>query len=265
MKTDEKISNYFEGKNNVLETKKVFEKILKSEDFSKESKESIENIKDLFTFAIKNPDLFPHITIKSKPNKCKMTYAHYFRLNYLNKWCKKYFDSFNNKYLDFNLKKDGESDPALSCIIKRNTNYRNRGIKSFLTGHYLFMSAENQNGLILEEFINSVLSKVGWIWCAGEAYKSVDFVKTGKNFILLQVKNKYNTENSSSSKVRDGTPIIKWNRLKQPIKSNGYLPRPNWEKLVEYVNNDNNDSDKKFIKDNLTEQNYLKYIECNKY
>lgn len=265
MKTDENISNYFEGTNNVLETQKVFDRILNSSDFSKESKELIDNIKELFKFAMKNPDLFPHITIKSKPAKCQMTEANYFRVNYLKKWCKKYFDSFNNRYLDFNLKKDGETDPALSFIIKRNTNYKNRGIKSFLTGHYLFMSAENQNGLILEEFINNVLREVGWIWCAGESYKAVDFVKTGKNFMLLQVKNKYNTENSSSSKVRDGTPIVKWYRLKQPIKSNGYLPRPNWEKLVEYVNNGNNDSDKKFIKDNLTEQKYLEYIEYYKY
>jgi hypothetical protein len=68
----------------------------------------------------------------------------------------------------------------------------------------------------------------GWIWCSGSLVKAVDFVRPPANgrgdcYRLLQVKNRDNSENSSSAAIRDGTNIEKWFRT--------YSQRPdtNWE------------------------------------
>ena len=48
-----------------------------------------------------------------------------------------------------------------------------------------------------------------------ESVRAIDLVRSGDDdtFVLLQVKNKYNSENSSSVTVREGTSIEKWHRL----------------------------------------------------
>jgi type II restriction enzyme sinI len=48
------------------------------------------------------------------------------------------------------------------------------------------------------------------------------------NFTFDEVKNKYNTENSSSSAISIGTQVQKWNRLsRQKAKKGKYNPVPN--------------------------------------
>jgi hypothetical protein len=79
------------------------------------------------------------------------------------------------------------------------------------------MAAENVTGSLLEEYIASVMEPLGWVWCSGKMVKASDFIKfpsvqTGKPH-LLQVKNRSNSENSSSSAIRKGTTIDKWHRL----------------------------------------------------
>jgi hypothetical protein len=74
------------------------------------------------------------------------------------------------------------------------------------------MSAENILGLILEEFLSVNLENAGWHCAWGETVKSVDFVHEDGR--LLQIKNRSNSENSSSSAVRTGTTIQKWFRIK---------------------------------------------------
>lgn len=82
--------------------------------------------------------------------------------------------------------------------------------------HSLSMAAENIVGDLLERYIASIVEPEGWIWCSGSTIKAVDFIKPpvnhGDKWSLLQVKNRDNSENSSSRKVRDNTPIIKWHR-----------------------------------------------------
>ncbi len=82
--------------------------------------------------------------------------------------------------------------------------------------HALSMAAENVIGDLLERYLASVLDPHGWIWCSGTMVKAVDFVKpptTARGrWRLLQVKNRDNSENSSSSAIRDGTTIEKWHR-----------------------------------------------------
>jgi hypothetical protein len=82
--------------------------------------------------------------------------------------------------------------------------------------HQLAMGAENLVGDLLERYLASVLEPRGWVWCSGSVVKSVDFVRPptrpGDVWRLVQVKNRDNSENSSSSRVRDGNDIEKWFR-----------------------------------------------------
>ena len=108
------------------------------------------------------------------------------------------------------------------------------------------MSAENIVGVILELFLESKLKAQGWFFAWGSSIAHVDFYsKDGK---MLQVKNRYNSENSSSKKVRKDHNIDLWFR----IKSSG---KDNWEDLHKIIGN------KKSITSALNEENFLQYIE----
>lgn len=82
--------------------------------------------------------------------------------------------------------------------------------------HLLAMGAENLVGELLERYLSSVMEPKGWIWCSGSTVKAVDLIKPpselGETWTLLQVKNRDNSENSSSSAIRNGTTIQKWFR-----------------------------------------------------
>jgi hypothetical protein len=82
--------------------------------------------------------------------------------------------------------------------------------------HLLSMGAENLVGDLLERYLASVMEPLGWIWCSGAMVRAVDFVKPpaqiNGNWLMLQVKNRDNSENSSSSAIRIGTSIDKWHR-----------------------------------------------------
>jgi len=82
--------------------------------------------------------------------------------------------------------------------------------------HLLSMGAENLVGDLLERYLASVMEPRGWIWCSGAMVRAVDFVKppakTEGKWRMLQVKNRDNSENSSSSAIRNGTNIEKWHR-----------------------------------------------------
>jgi hypothetical protein len=121
--------------------------------------------------------------------------------------------------------------------------------------HNLFMSAENIQGALLEEYIDSVISGYGWIWCKGNTLRSVDFcIPNGKH--LLQIKNKSNSENSSSSNIRSGTSIKKWYRLGTKTKAGKKIPDYKWATLNEIIQST---SEKPC---SLSEEDYIKYIEC---
>jgi hypothetical protein len=93
--------------------------------------------------------------------------------------------------------------------------------------HQLSMGAENMVGDLLERYLASVMEPIGWIWCSGAMVKAADFIKpptkSGDAWRLLQVKNRNNSENSSSSAIRIGTIIEKWHR------TNSNKPDTNWK------------------------------------
>lgn len=144
------------------------------------------------------------------------------------------------------IKSSGESDSAVDLIVKKFRAINEAELIKLKEAHFEFMSAENINGYLLESFLANTLEEDGWIWCSGEVYKSVDFCKiNGSNIELLQVKNKYNSENSSSTKIRQGTNIKKWHRLNKESD--------NWHELHEILGG--------ACTGELNESKYMEYIE----
>lgn len=82
--------------------------------------------------------------------------------------------------------------------------------------HPLAMGAENLVGDLLERYLARILEgELGWIWCSGNVVRAADFIRRSKSetgWTALQVKNRDNSENSSSSAIRKGTEIKKWFR-----------------------------------------------------
>jgi len=105
------------------------------------------------------------------------------------------------------------ADPIIEEIIgARIEDLDSNELNKITYAHRLGMSAENILGLILEEYLSENLQEFGWHCAWGETVKSVDFVHEDGR--LLQIKNRSNSENSSSSVVRHGTEIEKWFRIK---------------------------------------------------
>ena len=131
---------------------------------------------------------------------------------------RKWLNRFNQSFLNRPSRKIGAqmttiSDPLIDVIFEA---YGYQNTDEIRTNHRNSMMAENILGSLLEEYLHQNVIGTGWRVAWGESVKSVDVVKcnTDGTFVLLQVKNKYNSENSSSQAVREGTIIEKWHRLK---------------------------------------------------
>ncbi|MDI7776340.1 SinI family restriction endonuclease [Asticcacaulis sp. EMRT-3] len=106
-------------------------------------------------------------------------------------------------------------DKMASVILENFFGVPSENLERAKQEHLLSMSAENFVGYLLERYLASVMEPLGWIWCSGEMVKAADFIKPeadNKTWRLLQVKNRDNSENSSSSAIRNGTIIEKWFR-----------------------------------------------------
>ena len=129
----------------------------------------------------------------------------------------RFFSSFYKGFINRPSKKITEysqtlPDEVINIVLKTKVRQlTNSDLELIKFGHKISMSAENIIGLILEEYIHDTLITHGWSCCWGNTIKSVDFCS--KDGELLQIKNKTNTENSSSNKIRNGTPITVWHSL----------------------------------------------------
>lgn len=151
---------------------------------------------------------------------------------YTARWIKKLVSNRVNPLIKRKAKplveRDVIRDPALKYFLSNYYEINEMGISSedidlSIDNHDLLMSIENIQGHLLEEYIASKICKepFGFIWLDGEIVKAADFAleynksESEKALYLLQIKNKYNTENSSSVTVREGTTveIKKWYRL----------------------------------------------------
>lgn len=132
----------------------------------------------------------------------------------LRKWVAKYWKGHENRASLRESNVMGTvADPILGHIISaRLPKLTSKDLELINHAHRLDMAAENINGVLLEEFLAQELLEFGWHCAWGESVKAVDFVNS--NGRLLQVKNRDNSENSSSSQVREGTTIEKWYRIR---------------------------------------------------
>ena len=107
-------------------------------------------------------------------------------------------------------------DEMVSLILNSYFDVPVENLDRAKNEHLLSMGAENLVGELLERYLASIMEPRGWIWCSGSMVKAVDFIKPpinrSANWSLLQVKNRDNSENSSSSAIRNGTSISKWFR-----------------------------------------------------
>ncbi len=132
----------------------------------------------------------------------------------IKKWLEKYKKGYESRASQRLSNPLGTvADPIIEKIIgARLSNLTDEELKKISFAHRLGMSAENILGLLLEEYLSINLKSGGWHCAWGETVKSVDFVNEDGG--LLQIKNRSNSENSSSSAIRNGTEIEKWYRIK---------------------------------------------------
>ncbi len=126
-------------------------------------------------------------------------------------------------------------DTMVSVILQEYFGLEANNLAKVAKEHSVSMAAENIVGDLLERYIASEVESYDWVWCSGEVVKKVDFLaaKKGQAFtwVPLQVKNRDNSENSSSSSVRDGTEIVKW------FRTFSRTGATNWDAFPESVDN----------------------------
>lgn len=115
-----------------------------------------------------------------------------------------------------------KTDNVAVLLLKNKFRLKCNEVKSMIEDSNRVKAVTNVIGHILEYYLSVRLSQYGWIWCAGKIVKSTDFIKKNNDgtWRMLQVKNRENTENSSSSKVREGTLIEKWYRFNSKTGKN---------------------------------------------
>ncbi len=136
-------------------------------------------------------------------------------------------------------------DEMVNFIINKYFDVPEEELGRAVELHNLSMGAENLIGDILERYIASVVENHGWVWCSGSIVKAVDFVhrKQDGKWLALQVKNRDNSENSSSSAIRKGTEIEKWFRTFSKKKGD------NWKKFP------------KIVDSSLSEEGFREFVE----
>jgi hypothetical protein len=166
----------------------------------------------------------------------------------INKWIKNYKNGYENRPSKaYGKPPQTLPDRIIDEMIKaRIRNLSPTQLIEIRFAHRLSMSAENILGLFLEEYLATKLKLYGWACAWGHTLKSVDFChRTGA---LLQVKNRSNSENSSSSKVRNGTKIQKWHRV--DANNGSYY----WEELEQEIGAKMNETDfREFVLQSIIE------------
>ena len=143
----------------------------------------------------------------------------------LHKLANQYFNGYRR--LDVPKQPSTVPDELVSVVMQAAYGYSQTDCEKIKREHQHSMSAENCVGALLERYLDSVLRSQGWNWCCGDFVKAIDFVRRDQSgqWLALQVKNRDNSENSSSSAIRSGTTIQKW------FRSFSKKPETNWDNL----------------------------------
>jgi hypothetical protein len=201
-----------------------------------------EEFKIIRDFAEQNVDMFSHrVNAKLLLNIKNVEYLSEIHFKELKK-------KFINGRVIKIKNKISYPDPALYLLVKKRLKINEVELEKIEAFHAACMSEEDVLGEKLEEYIYSVAHSFGWIWCSGNIIMAIDFIKKNKNdsWEILQIKNSDNSENSSSRKVREGTPINMWFRRFSKKKDN----YNNWDELNKIMNTDK-----------FSEKSFLKFLE----
>lgn len=139
----------------------------------------------------------------------------------------RYFSSYRKS--DFPAAPGTVPDEMVSIVMQEAYGYSAEQCAEIKIEHQHSMCAENCVGALLERYLDSMLRPQGWHWCCGDFVKAIDFVRKNDDgtWLALQIKNRDNSENSSSSAIRNGTSIQKW------FRSFSKSGATNWERLPE--------------------------------
>lgn len=208
MKDNQELSSY--------STEKATEiaKNVAGSDYSKQ-------LETVLTVAISEKRNLPTLRIKDKVISLDV---------YVDKWVKAYLGGYKNRP---SVRVGNKSATLPDSIVKEILKMRCQNVDANLAnkiegGHSLSMTIENIVGDLLEEYLSIRLAEYGWYCCWGSTVDAVDFCK--QDGTLLQIKTSDNSENSSSSRVREGTDIKKWFR-RFSTKENVY----NWAELNKLI------------------------------
>lgn len=174
---------------------------------------------EIFGVAVTHKELFPKQLVTNQSLD-----------EYFEKWVGRYVDAMQNPPSSKSLKpKTSCTDPMIRKIVQSALLLTDEEAYKGEKYHDRFMSAENIQGNLLEEYIAKNIEPYGFFWCCGEVLHAIDFCTA--NSFFLQIKNKSNSENSSSSKIRTGTSIEKWYRLGTSVKNKVKYPDYKWTDL----------------------------------
>lgn len=232
----------------------IFEDLSNSHWAEKDKAEK-DRLKSLFEFGLLNRDRFP--TINGIENVLHPSKESQLSL-YIKKWGDKYFDC------QIPSKREGKKSKSpydeLVYLIISYSKYANiDDAEAIRKSHEGAMQSENIIGSLLEEYISSKIEKYGWIWCKGQTIVATDFLFPGNKPVCLQIKNKFNTENSSSDKVRNGTDIKKWFRLTSKRIPDTDESLSDWEELRKIIFGETGIAYDKEC--DLTEDGFRKFIQ----
>lgn len=203
----------------------------------------------IFNIANANRDLFPQIRLGTAATVTE----------YLVRWIGGYFSAAANPPSKHTAKpKSSCSDPAVRKIVQETQELTSTEVNKAEAYHNLFMSAENIQGNLLEEYIARNVRPYGYLWCRGNILRAIDFCSID-GADLIQIKNKDNSENSSSSNIRAGTAITKWFRLSTKHTAGIALPYYNWADLNCLIST-NRTSGHELGNCHMSEEGYLSFL-----
>lgn len=126
-------------------------------------------------------------------------------------------------------------DNMVSVVMQEAYGYTESESEQIKLQHQHAMCAENCVGALLERYLDSELKNAGWVWCCGNFIRGIDFIycKQDGEWYALQIKNRDNSENSSSKSIRNNTETQKWFRT---FSKTG---ETNWDNLPALMQNHN--------------------------
>lgn len=186
-------------------------------------------LQTVFRACADNPGVFP-LTPKNDLDE------------YIAWWLQKYADGLARRP---SLRSGGlvttTEDAAVRIVLEARSGRRGEQLNELTEGHRLAMAAENIVGDLLEEYVADHVAPRGWYCAWGSTMRDIDFCS--RDGVLLQVKNRDNSENNASRRVRAGTQIRQWHRS----KAHGGATL--WPRLAEIVG-----------EANLSEEGFLGFV-----